>query len=77
MSDAAPEHDVTGVVPALDVVVYTVEHVGAVVRSLLDSLFTNPEYVGVTVGTASPWVTECDDAVTVNAFFAMVTEPGT
>ena len=54
MSDAAPEHDVTGVAPAFDVVVYTVEHVGSVVRSLLDSLFTNPEYDGVTVGTASP-----------------------
>jgi hypothetical protein len=46
--------------------VYTVEHDGSVDKSELDSLFTNPEYDADTTGTASPYVTECDDAVTVN-----------
>jgi hypothetical protein len=40
-----------------------VEQLGAVSRTVESSPFTNPEYVGVTSGTASPKATECEDAV--------------
>ena len=41
-------------------------------RTVESSPFTNPEYVGVIVGLASPKAAECEDAVMLNK--ALLTE---
>ena len=62
-----------GDVPAFDVGVYVVEHVGIEVRTEDVWPLANAEYEGVTVGIGSPYVTDGDDAVIVTSFWEMTT----
>jgi hypothetical protein len=65
----------SGVVPASDVDVYKVVHVGCTVRTDVDSLFAKPVTVGVNAGDWSPYVTAGDGALTVSCFLPIVTTP--
>jgi hypothetical protein len=54
-----------------------VEQAGGVLRELALSLFTKPEYEGVMVGAALPYVVAADEAVTINGARPMVVSPPT
>jgi hypothetical protein len=68
---------VYGAEPTADVLVYAVEHVGAVSITEDVSELAQLEYEGVTemVFAATPYAAEGEDAVTVNVFFSITTEP--
>jgi hypothetical protein len=59
------------------VVRYVVEHVAKVENADEFWPFIKPEYEGVTVGTASPYIAVCEEAVTVISFLVTLTAPAT
>jgi hypothetical protein len=72
-----PLQRVYGAEPTAEVLVYAVEQVGAVSITEDVSELTQLEYNGVTVMVlaATPYAAEGEDAVTVNVFFSMTTDP--